>query len=319
MAAMMPYRGGTPGYLASIRQTNIDNAFNAWRVQQAAQGNPYAQPVAPNNNLPSTAASTFSSMVSPSSGGGVQPGSMIGPEAFAAAINGTLTPTQSAGLRQYYTPQLWNSFSGTDEWATSGGAGGMGGGGGGVGGTSLTGSSLNFDTLGKERLSAQNALDLSLLNQQGRQITLGQLLPLLKSAFGSFGGDGASLAGTQPTINAGPIYTPQQTAQQVNSQVARNDARFAGLLRSLQGRFGAAGVSPGSPAYAALAASLGAQNAASNADVETSLPFDVAGNNASHLLNSQVAQENQFSNRRQEQIASQRNAIAMLSSILGII
>lgn len=240
----------------------------------------------------------------------------FGPEIFKSAFTGTATPDQSAALRTYYNPSLWNSFSGTDEFA-SGGLGGAGGGGLGGGGN-LSGSTLNFDTLGKERLSAQNNLDMGILSQQGRQTSLDKLLPLLGSAFGSVSG-GGSLGGQQPMINTGPIYTPQQTQQQVNRGVASNDSQFAGLLRMLANRFGSAGFSPNSPLFSALASQAGAQNIAANTNVRTQLPFDIASGNASHLLQSQSAAENQFSNRQQEQLAAQRNAVAMLSSVLGIV
>ncbi|MBA4019208.1 MAG: hypothetical protein C0483_18740 [Pirellula sp.] len=262
---------------------------------------------------PNAAQQAFQSMTAPTAAS--QANAQVGPEAFRSAIMGSLTGNQSAALRNYYTPQMWNGFTGTDEFAN----GGTGGGGGIGGGGNLSGSTMNYDTLGKERLAAQNALDLSLLNQTGRQTSLSQLLPILGTAFNAAGSVGGNLTGTQPTINAGPIYTPQQTQQQVNQAVGGNDSRFAGLMRSLQSRFGASGFSPNSAAFQALAAQLGVQNTAANADVRTSLPFDVASGNATQLLNSQVARENQFANRQQEQLGSQRNAIAMLSSILGIL
>lgn len=267
-------------------------------------------------NAPTAAQQAFSSITAPTAAS--QANAQVGPEAFRSAIMGSLTGNQSAALRNYYTPQMWNGFTGTDEFAT-GGTGAGGGGTGGLGGGNLSGSTLNYDTLGKERLSAQNALDLSLLSQTGRQTSLSQLLPILQGAFSAGGSVGGNLTGQQPTINAGPIYTPQQTQQQVNKAVGGNDSRFAGLMRSLQSRFGSSGFSPNSAAFQALVAQLGVQNSAANADARTSLPFDVATGNASHLLDSQVAQENQFANRQQEQLGSQRNAIAMLSSILGII
>lgn len=261
-----------------------------------------------------SAASIFANQTQPTNAAA----NAFGPEIFKNAFTGTATPQQSAALRTYYNPSLWNSFSGTDEFA-SGGLGGAGGGGGGLGGGgNLSGTTLNFDTLGKERLSAQNNLDMGILSQQGRQTSLDKLLPLLGSAFGSMSG-GGSLGGQQPAINAGPIYTPQQIQQQVNRGVAGNDAQFAGLLRSLAGRFGGAGFSQNSPLLAALMQQAGAQNIAANTNVRTQLPFDIASGNASHLLQSQAAAENQFSNRQQEQLAAQRNAVAMLSSVLGIV
>ena len=292
-------------------QTNLATAQNVADQQRImSQGQQAAMPTAAQNAFQSATAPTAFSQAT----------SQVGPEAFRDAIMGSLTGTQSQALRQYYTPQMWNGMTGTDEFATGGtGGGGSGGIGGGVGGGSLGGSTINYDTLGKERLAAQSALDLGLMSQTGRQTSLSQLLPLLQSAFATGGTGSGQLTGTQPTVNAGPIYTPQQTQQQVNQAVGGNDARYAGLVRQLQSRFGAAGVSPNSAAMQSLIATLGARNSADNADIRTSLPFETASGNAAHLLNSQIAQENQFSNRRQEQLGSQRNAIAMLSSILGVL
>jgi len=284
------------------QQRNLDVAKNAADVNRIMSGGTTG------NNQ--SAASVFASATQPAGAG-----NSIGPESFKAAFTGTLTPQQSSALRTYYNPSLWNSISGTDEFATGGL--GAGGGMGGAGGGTLSGSTVNYDTMGKERLAAQNALDLSILSQQGRQTSLDKILPLLSTAFGAV--SGGSIGGQQPTINAGQIYTPQQIQQAVNRGVAGNDSRFAGLLRTLAGRFGAAGMSPDSGLLAALTANAGAQNIAQNANVRTQVPFDMATGNASHLLNSQVAQEGQFANRQQETLAAQRNAVAMLSAALGII
>lgn len=248
-------------------------------------------------------------------------GNQFGPDIFEAAITGGLTPEQSSALRTYYNANLWNGFTGTDESATGGlgGAGGSGGSGGAGSGGNLSGSTLNYSTLGPERLQAQNALDLAILGQQGRQTSIDKFLPLISQVFGAIGGDGASLTGNQPTINAGPIYTPQQMQQAINAGVAGNDSRYAGLVRSLASRFGSAGFAPSSSALAALTAQLGARNAADNATVRREVPFGMASGNASQLLGSQVAQENQFSNRQQEQLSAKRNAISMLASVLGLV
>lgn len=282
---------------------NLENAKNQAAMSGVLSGG--------RTGTGSSAADIFASQTRPA---GAQ--NTVGPEAFKAAFTGGLSPEQSSALRTYYNPSLWNSFSGTDEFATGGLGGGGGGGFGGSGGN-LSGSTLNFDTLGAQRLAAQNALDLGLLSQQGRQTSLDKIMPLLTSAFGSVTGGG--FGGQQPTINAGPIYTPQQVQQAVNRGVAGNDARFGGLLRTLAARFGASGFAPDSALLSALTANAGAQNIAQNSSVRSQLPFDLASANASHLLNTQTAQEGQFSNRQQEALAAQRNAIAMLSSVLGII
>lgn len=304
------YQGvGSGGF---FNQASVQNSRDYWDLAGAKKTAAMSTILNPNRaGGQGSAASIFANQTKPTNA----TANAFGPDIFKSAFTGTATPDQSSALRTYYNPSLWNSFSGTDEFAT----GGLGGAGGGIGGGgNLSGSTLNFDTLGKERLSAQNNLDMGILSQQGRQTSLDKLLPLLGSAFGSAGGSG-SLGGQQPMINAGPIYTPQQTQQQVNRGVAANDSQFAGLLRMLAGRFGGAGFSQNSPLLASLMSQAGAQNIAANTNVRTQLPFDIASGNASHLLQSQSAAENQFSNRQQEQLAAQRNAVAMLSSVLGIV
>ena len=304
------YQGvGSGGF---FNQASAQNSRDYWDLQGAKKTAAMSSILNPNRaGGQGSAASIFANQTRPTN----TAANSFGPDIFKSAFTGTATPEQSSALRTYYNPSLWNSFSGTDEFAT----GGLGGAGGGIGGGgNLSGSTLNFDTLGKERLSAQNNLDMGILSQQGRQTSLDKLLPLLGSAFGSAGGSG-SLGGQQPMINTGPIYTPQQTQQQVNRGVAANDSQFAGLLRMLAGRFGGAGFSQNSPLLASLMSQAGAQNIAANTNVRTQLPFDIASGNASHLLQSQAAAENQFSNRQQEQLAAQRNAVAMLSSVLGIV
>lgn len=172
-------------------------------------------------------------------------------------------------------------------------------------------NNINEYSMQTQRESALAPVNTALINsqtqlgmQQGRQDFVRQMFG---DMFGSGGLQGFMSkyngnGGSGPDINVGGIYTPRQVQQQVNSQVAGNDARYAGQLSDLLGSFGARGFSAKSPIASALRAQMAARNIGANADARRQTPFEYAQANATHLLNTQAARENQYGNRRKELI-----------------
>jgi hypothetical protein len=124
--------------------------------------------------------------------------------------------------------------------------------------------------------------------------------------------------GGQPTIDAGPVYSQQQQDQLINQAVGQNGMQAATNRQSMMSSLGAAGFAGGgSPKAMALenqirAAQMGADNAA-----RTGIPLQLAETNAKHLLASQQAQENQYSNRQNERLTGQGQQLGFMQGLMG--
>lgn len=122
----------------------------------------------------------------------------------------------------------------------------------------------------------------------------------------------------QPTIDAGPVYSQQQQDQLINQAVGQNGMQAATNRQSMMNSLGAAGFAGGgSPKAMALenqirAAQMGADNAA-----RTGIPLQLAETNAKHLLASQQAQENQYSNRQNERLTGQGQQLGFMQGLMG--
>ena len=124
--------------------------------------------------------------------------------------------------------------------------------------------------------------------------------------------------GGQPTISAGPVYNQQQQDQLINQAVGQNGMQAATNRQSMMSGLGGAGFAgAGSPKAMALenqirAAQMGADNAA-----RTGIPLQLAETNAKHLLASQQAQENQYSNRQNERLTGQGQQLGFMQGLMG--
>lgn len=122
----------------------------------------------------------------------------------------------------------------------------------------------------------------------------------------------------QPTIDAGPVYSQQQQDQLINQAVGQNGMQAATNRQSMMSGLGAAGFAGGgSPKAMALenqirAAQMGADNAA-----RTGIPLQLAETNAKHLLASQQAQEDQYSNRQNERLTGQGQQLGFMQGLMG--
>jgi len=93
--------------------------------------------------------------------------------------------------------------------------------------------------------------------------------------------------------------------QQVNAMRAQNDARNATDIRNTTEQIAGRGFTQNSPLMAALTARYNVANTMANTGGERDIRMNAAQMNAEHLLRGQLAQEQQFATRQQEEISRQ--------------
>lgn len=124
-------------------------------------------------------------------------------------------------------------------------------------------------------------------------------------------------SGPSPEITVGGVLNPQQIQQQVNAARAANDmatgSRITDTNRSLAGR----GFGAGSPLAAALSTGMQNQNLATNTANEREIRLGGAQMNSGQLLRSQMAREEQFGRRQQEDIERRRPYFQTQASLLA--
>lgn len=135
--------------------------------------------------------------------------------------------------------------------------------------------------------------------------------------FGAYQGQGQ--VGTQPQINAAPVYSQDQIQQQVNTARANNDQKTAGEIQQMNNSLGGHGYGSNSPLAAVLGASYQGQNMQANTANETSTRLNAAQMNSQQLLAAQQAQEAQFANRQNEDIQRGQVKSNLFGSLFGSI
>lgn len=145
-------------------------------------------------------------------------------------------------------------------------------------------------------------------------------------SFGQVGGTNTP----QPQITAAPVYTDQQTNQQVNNQQSQNASKAAAQMRTNSTGLAGQGWGANSPLLAALNSGVQNQLMASNATAARETPFMAAQANAKQLLAGQQAQESQWGDlqqadiaRRQQQLQAQSQAqnytTSLISALAGMV
>lgn len=127
----------------------------------------------------------------------------------------------------------------------------------------------------------------------------------------------SQVSGSQPTINAAPIYSGQQTNEAVNAMRAKNDRAMMSRQEQLSREAAGRGAGANSPLVRSMREAMYGRNLAANTSAEQGLRFDVAGQNAKHLLAAQQAQEDQYGRRQNEGIERGKVGVGALTSILG--
>lgn len=109
-------------------------------------------------------------------------------------------------------------------------------------------------------------------------------------ARGIYGGTGASGDyGLQP-VTQGGLFSDRDVQGQVNSGIAGNDQRFAGMFKQAQGDLASRGLGQESPLLQQMHAYMGAQNQAANNDVYRNTTYQARQGNADTTLKQQQAQ-----------------------------
>jgi hypothetical protein len=169
------------------------------------------------------------------------------------------------------------------------------------------------------------AARMGTLGDRLQQQRFGQMFPLLSgqlSQMGQFGRVGGQ-SGPSPNIKVGGVWNGNQIQQQVNATRANNDAALAAQQQAMQSKMAGRGFGANSPLAQALGTSMQNANLAANTGAEREIRWDAASGNAEHLLNSQVAREQQFATRMDEDIRRRQTQMqgysALLAALSGLV
>jgi hypothetical protein len=157
---------------------------------------------------------------------------------------------------------------------------------------------------------------------QARQNAFNQLFPYATNLLGKYGTVGGDTK-PEPSITRGPIYTPDQIQQQVNSGVAGNDARYQTLMRQLATSNAGRGFGASSPAMQSQMTQLGIANIGENARTTRELPMQYAQANADQVTKTDQLAQNQWAQgedvdirRRQTQLQGLNGILSQLAGLL---
>lgn len=153
----------------------------------------------------------------------------------------------------------------------------------------------------RANLAADTAKFPHILEQQ----RFDKLFPTLQNLMGGFQAQNERIGGQSgpgPQISSAPIWSNQQIQEQVNSGVARNNQSVATQNRTLGNSLAGRGFAAGSPLQQALQNQNQMMGMVGNSDIARQTRWDAAEGNKKHVLQAQMGQEQQFSNRMQEDI-----------------
>lgn len=175
----------------------------------------------------------------------------------------------------------------------------------------------------RDKLMASEAQKDRDLKLQMQAAQLGPRNEILRQLMGGglngmFGQVGGTIA-PQPGFNPSPIYTPEQTQEQVNAARARNDARSATQQRLLGQSAAARGMGMASPGMTALARQIGTANMRENAEAERQIPFEMAQANADSMFRGQQLQQNMWQAREDSDIRRRQQQLQSITSLLGLL
>lgn len=133
----------------------------------------------------------------------------------------------------------------------------------------------------------------------------------------------AGIGGQGPRIDSGPIYNQGQINETVNREKAANAEGIQNEITRNEGDLSGRGFNmQGSPLSQYFQTSANQRRLATDTDIGYKVPFDLAKDNAQHVLKTQVANEEQFASRQREEIArdqirsGQRNSL--LAALAGL-
>lgn len=172
--------------------------------------------------------------------------------------------------------------------------------------------------LGQQKLANDRAaINAQLAPLNSRNQHFNQLLPMIQGALSS--GLVGGQSGPGPQISAAPIWDEGQIQSQVNTQRAQNDAATQSQMRQTQSQMAGRGFSSNSPLLAALQSGQQMANMQANSAADQGIRWNAAQGNAEQVLKGQMAQEQQYSNRMNEDIERRKANNQYVSSLLGVL
>jgi hypothetical protein len=124
-------------------------------------------------------------------------------------------------------------------------------------------------------------------------------------------------SGPSPEITVGPIWNDQQTDQRVNQMRAASDQTTAGNINRMSQSTAGRGFGTNSPLQQALQAQMQGANLAQKTGAENDLRWGAAEGNKKHILGTQKARSDQFSDRMAEDIERRRNMAGVWMAALN--
>lgn len=186
--------------------------------------------------------------------------------------------------------------------------------------------SLDYDAIRMGREGFQNAqkvANIQNLGVQNQQKRFDTVFPWLQNQITGMMGNLSSTVGGQsgqgPTINAGPIWNPQQIQQKVNNARAFADQGAATQQRVAQRGLASRGFSTSSPMMTALNNQIGNNALSQKVQAGYQIPMEMAEGNAKYQMAGQQAREQQFGNRMDEDIRRRQTILGMFPGLLGAI
>ena len=153
------------------------------------------------------------------------------------------------------------------------------------------------------------AQQLARAEEARKQQAFGALMPLIRGGLSGRGG-----GGRDPAIFRGPIWSPQDVQQNVNTARAYNDQRLGSDVADMEARTSAQGFGSRSPLIEALRQNYQMNNLVANTGAATDIRLRTTGENAKHRLESETAYEDAVT-KRQATEAQKYNAL--IQALMG--
>lgn len=161
-----------------------------------------------------------------------------------------------------------------------------------------------------------------MLAEENKQARFDETFPFIQQQFGNFwdtygqGAPGGGPVGEQPRIDTGPLYTPAEEEAKVNQALGQNAQAEASANRASAESLGGRGFTGSSPQQAAITARNAVGRSIADTRARTDIPLQLRQPSRAHQLQAQGLAEQQFSNRQQEELARQRNQLALINPLI---
>ena len=160
-------------------------------------------------------------------------------------------------------------------------------------------------------------LRLGMYPEQARMERFSAIYPLLTGLLGNVNSQVGGQSPPSPEITVGPVWSNQAVQQRVNAQNAANQQAGATQERLQRRQAAGRGLASSSPLLAALGQQTQQGVLSANTAGERELRTQARQDNASQVLRSQQAREQQFASRQQEDIERRRTLSGTTNALIA--